>query len=120
MRKSFRVAAVVVATLFMAKCIVSAAHARGPYWVKLRAPVVVTAIVDVEYPVLYCEHWSLGCFRHDIGVVYLKRGMSPLMRECVLGHEALSPHSHAKGWDHPEFEEPGFAVDCGDGRMVHE
>lgn len=112
------IAALTIAAVIMGTIFFSASWSRGVYWVHVTAPVAVTAVVEVEYPVLYCFRWALGCFDRDTGVVYLKEGMPPVMRACVLGHEATSPKSHANGWDHPGFNEPGFSVDCGNGEMV--
>ena len=83
----------------------------GGYWVKVRAPLKVMGIVEVEYPCGRKD--SDGCAMLKTGRIEVRRGMSPILRDCVIRHE----RKHFDGYDHPMFAEV-YASDCGDGEMV--
>ena len=75
--------------------------------------VPVTSIKYVNVP-CGVSHWN-GCSNRSTGQIEIKRGLSPVLSNCVLTHELheLAGYSH-------EAESPNskFATDCGDGTLV--
>ena len=84
--------------------------ATGGYWVKMREPILVRGIVEVDRPCGRADYD--GCPRYATGMIEIKRGLAEPRRSCVVRHEM----KHLAGYDHDP--RGGFATDCGDGEMV--
>ncbi|MCR4334007.1 MAG: hypothetical protein NUV60_03310 [Patescibacteria group bacterium] len=100
--------------------------AEKGYWVKSKTRSVqeATIIVELKEGIIdfACtgkpaqkDIKTNGCFIE--GVVFLRKGMSPDKRACVLGHEATNKFSHANAYEHTDSEINSW-IDCGDGTMM--
>lgn len=100
-----------VTLLVLAALLLSACATQGEYWRKVREPRPVRGVVYVAMP---CgkSTWN-GCANYASGYIELRRGMRPVLRECVEHHE----RKHFAGYEHLDIRH-GFATDCGDGEMV--
>lgn len=86
------------------------ACAAPGYWYKVRDPIPVEHIVEVDFP---CGNRSLdGCANLIGRTIELKRGMPATQRDCVLRHEK----HHFEGYDHHQHV-IAYAIDCGDGTL---
>jgi hypothetical protein len=133
MRGIFKSASALLALLLLAGCASFAETARfvAPptgYW-KRMWPVAwpVTAIIEKADVNAECTGSPAQknirvnrCFHFVSGKVFLRKGMSPEKRACVLSHEALGKFSHASGYDHSgqEYRDPRVPIDCGDGTLL--
>ena len=91
------------------------AHA-GEYWTP--AAHHTQALLTVELPESQLNFVcsanrldSYGCFDRTQGIIYLRAGMNPVLRKCVLSHE----EKH-QDFDHAEYRLP--FLDCGDGTWL--
>lgn len=85
--------------------------AQDKYWMKMYEPILVRDIIEVEWP---CGRDFYGCTERSTGLIFIKVGLKPILRTCVLTHEI----HHMDGYVHPEPRGREFATDCGDGTMV--
>ena len=103
---------IATACAIMAALLITAGCATtDTYWRPSHAPVLVLGIVEVDRP---CgRHDYDGCANYVSGMIELRSGMSPVLRDCVIRHE----RKHFAGFTHDERK--GYATDCGDGSMAH-
>lgn len=95
----------------IAALLISVLSGCGTYWFPASwPPVQVTGVIEVDHPCAPRD--LLGCFHTDTGLIEVKKGLPPHVRDCVLRHE----WKHSEAWDHDL--RPVYAIDCGDGTIV--
>ena len=105
----FRIILLLFLVTFVSDC-----ATRGPYWVNERPPGLVSQVIELENPQSMCQQPALGCYVPQYGIIVIQKGLPPQTRLCVLRHE----YRHAAGDTHPEFNEPGYGIDCGTGEII--
>lgn len=100
---------VAVLTMSMVSC------TRGPYWEYTDPPGLVITVVESAAMPGRCQG-AAGCYDRSTATIWIKPGLSPLVRQCVISHE----YHHAAGFTHPRFNEEmnAMAIDCGDGTIM--
>ncbi|MGP1675943.1 MAG: hypothetical protein ACTS6J_02140 [Burkholderiales bacterium] len=87
---------------------------RSEYWEYTDVPRSVTRVIEATDMFAACGSNAAGCYDPNTGLIWLKYGLSPAVRQCVITHE----YRHAAGWTHPKFPESPLAYNCGDGTTM--
>ena len=87
--------------LMLASC------SQEPYWVKVRDPVLLLELREVDNPCGRTD-WD-GCAIWGEQRIEIRRGLSPARRQCVLQHE----RKHFDGYDHAKTW-PNWIENCGE------